>query len=235
MINNEIKLRFLFVAGKHLRLSSAESANKINFDVDSVLNYLKRQRDWLLVLDGANDRDVIEMLAQHGDTRYSESVEDLVEYLPKRGEFSGHIIITSRESHLPELNIPHKHVCKLPLFSSEEQKEFLLSRTENEDFAEEVCMGFETPLEESEMDALRNVASISGGLPLLLEQMTAYMSENKMNFMEYLKQIKGDDIPLAKPQSIDRSKSVDQTYEASFVFIERQDPATMAILYLCAF
>jgi tetratricopeptide (TPR) repeat protein len=84
------------------------------------------------------------------------------EYLPKFKK--GHLLITTRNTHFEIAN-----KLSIDVFEPEVAAQFLKTRTGHQDD-----------------DGALDLAKILGGLPLALEQATAYMVANKMNYRSYL-------------------------------------------------
>jgi tetratricopeptide (TPR) repeat protein len=140
--------------------------------------------------------------------------EDIRPYLVQAG---GHTIITSREASWGSTatTVPVKGL--LP----DNAVGFLLMRTDRE-----------------EAGAAPNLAKELGYLPLALEQAAAYIAETGMSFQSYLRLFREKrsavfERPEAKPD--DYPLTVATTWTVAVEPLERESPAAVALLRLCAF
>jgi hypothetical protein len=133
------------------------------------------------------------------------------EYLPKFKQ--GHLLITTRNTHF---EIDHK--LAVDVFEPEVAAQFLKTRTGRQD-----------------NDGAFDLANTLGGLPLALEQATAYMLANKMNYRSYLELICKTTVRLfskSKPP-VGYHDTVLTTWQVSLD--QLTDQAVRQLLYLSAF
>ena len=141
--------------------------------------------------------------------------EDVAAYLPTHG--SGDILITSRNPVWRRTGT----VFTLDTFPLDVATDFLLARTGQSDRA-----------------AARAVAEELGGLPLALEQASAYVEATSRSLADYHGLLQSRQVQLlSSGEAADPSypTSVASTIEMAFAEVRRAAPAAMAVLALAAF
>jgi tetratricopeptide (TPR) repeat protein len=127
--------------------------------VEAVRRWLRESSRWLLVFDNV-------------DTEEAQIA--VLNVLPKPA--FGHVLITSRTSDWPMIKPMPLILHRLDVLSDSEASEFLVAATGD------------TPTRPASRDAVA-LARRLGGLPLALEQATAYIVRNRVSFAQYLRQL----------------------------------------------
>jgi tetratricopeptide (TPR) repeat protein len=215
--------------------------------VDAVQRWLRTQRGWLLILDNADQPEI------------------LTAFIPP--DHQGHILLTSRARVFDMLGIPQPvALAKMPL---DEAREFLLKRTghwkdnspspipshqgrgelfpshqgRGESFPSHKGRGeIQTPLPlweglgEGEGHALAELLTELDGLPLALEQAGAYILRMQCSFSAYLAGYRKHKLTLLeKGKPLNYPQSVATTWALNFEQVEQASPAAADILRLSAF
>ena len=181
------------------------------------MNSLHHRHDWLMVIDNMDDPSMVVV------------VEDFLAKLNK-----GFVLITTRNSRASRLG-PSMDVGD---FTEEEATEFLLRSVKL----------WEQPLScnpnRTQADSL---CQSLGCLALAIDQAAAYINENGLTLEEYLELFQQEKAYLlgttshdryARTRSADLDKKYDTvllTWEISFQFIEKENPASALLLQLLAF
>jgi len=156
------------------------------------------------------------MIIDNADTEQAaEAVEDLLPHLS-----AGRVIITSRYTRWSAAVAPHT----LGLLEPKMAQEFLLERTAGR--------RIETPNDE---EIAEKLAQEAGFLPLVLEQIAAYIAHNKCSMAEYLQQWENEREQVLKwydPRQMKYDVPVAVTWQRTF---DRLNVSAMTLLRLCAF
>jgi transcriptional regulator with XRE-family HTH domain len=142
-------------------------------------------------------------------------------YLPHRG--NGRILLTTRMRAVGALAIP----IEVENMSIEEATRFLLQRAQRLADAQP-----------SEIEAAQRLATTLAQFPLALDQAGAYVEETGCGFGTYLDLYQGHRGTLLArrgTQVTDYPDSVTTTWSISFARLAQHNPATQALLHLCAF
>jgi len=175
----------------------------------AVKDWLGRQRDWLLILDNADDLTTIQ------------------DYLPSGIHMRGHILLTTRASSLGPL-VQTVEVAKM---DRRDGVTLLLRRsgmltTSRSVRKKELRSAAETLV--AEMD----------GLPLAIDQAAGYIEERRCSVQDYLRlyQERRRDVLARKNRgSPYYEETVATTWELSFARIREENPAAAELLRFCAF
>lgn len=181
--------------------------------VDAVKAWLEGHTGWLLVLDNADDLELINSL------------------LPKRP--LGHILLTTRSQIIENIVDP----IELEKMESEEGVRFLLLRSGLLKYRAEP----ETPPSNIREGATRLVELLDGH-PLALEQAGAYIQASKTSFASYMQIYHQGRSSLLSPKSGElgapgekHSETVTVTFNICFQRVRHLYPAADDVLHLCAF
>jgi len=170
--------------------------------VKAVLEWMGSTDGWLLMLDDVDDR--------RGARRFVPS------------DSKGHILITSRESVLPELGIPR--ALDVGDLDNDEAVRFLLARTGREDAAPD------------ERAAASRLAEELGALPLALEQAGAYVAETNATFAAYLAAYRKRRVALLeRAGGLVSRDTVAVTWAANFEAAAEASAAAADVLRVSAF
>lgn len=191
-----------------LELPEREAPER-NRVVADVKDWLRTHRDWLLILDNADE------LAQ------------VRPFLPP--SFAGHVFLTTRAQAMGRL------ACSLEveILPAEQGILFLLRRTGL--LAVEQSIG--QALEEDREQA-RRIYEDPGGLPLALDQAGAYIEETGCSLIEYQRLFQSRRASLlAERRGLieDHPLPVASTWSLSFEHVEQKNPAAADLLRFCAF
>lgn len=181
--------------------------------VRAVENWFKTQKDYLLILDNADDPDAFKPDA-------------FLSFITHAG---GYLLITTRSSTMRRLNII-RHL-NLEVLTPEHGALLLLRRAGW--LAPEAALT--QVLSEHQLQA-QHISQELGGLPLALEQAGAYLDETKIDLVSYLQTYQQSRLRLLgdnKPDPYD--KTVATTWLISFSNVEQKNPVSAGLLRLCAF
>ncbi len=177
--------------------------------IDAVKQWLARHEQWLLILDNADELDLLADFLPTGDT--------------------GSILFTTRAQATgtlaPSLSIEQ--------MSGEEGALFLLRRAR----LLTPKGSLEQASEADRTQAFPLVAAM-GGLPLALDQAGAYIEETRCGLSGYLELYRTHHTSLLSRRSVspsDHPESVAVTWRVAFLTVERTSPAAAELLGLCAF
>ncbi|XP_070568620.1 uncharacterized protein [Ptychodera flava] len=159
---------------KKMRLKVREEEKNPTLIRWTVFNKLREKKDWLLVIDDADDPDLIQQM------------------LMNMYDLDGHILITSRAER-GWLDQVKPTMTPVPLFSKEDSAIYLLRHTRSD---EGKLMSFEEATEQlkklesedhGEYKALMWLGGEEGlhGLPLALRQASKYLCQHPITFDEY--------------------------------------------------
>ncbi len=178
--------------------------------VDAVMRWLQGHGQWLLILDNADDLEMV------------------YDFLPTRG--AGHTLLTSRS----QATGPNIKGIELEKMEREEGTLFLLRRAKI--LVEDAPLECASDKDRREAGVIWELLD---GLPLALDQVAAYIEEHQCRFADYLSlyQTRREDL-LKRRGALSRRdypKSVATTWSLSFEQVERTDPGAANLLRLCAF
>jgi len=178
--------------------------------IDAVMRWLQRHNQWLLILDNADDLEMV------------------YDFLPTRG--AGHTLLTSRS----QATGPNIKGIELEKMERDEGTLFLMRRAKI--LAEDVPLECASDKDRGEAGVIWELLD---GLPLALDQAAAYIEEHRSSFADYLSlyQTRREDL-LKRRGALSRRdypKSVATTWSLSFEQVERTDPVAANLLRLCAF
>ena len=177
--------------------------------VDAVKQWLARHEQWLLILDNADELDLLTDFLPSGD--------------------AGYILVTTRAqatgSLAPSISIEQ--------MSGDEGALLLLRRAQL--LAPKAS--FEHVSEADRAQAETLVVAM-GGLPLALDQAGAYIEETGCGLSGYLELYRTHQIDLLQRRSAgpsDHPEPVAVTWRVAFLKVERTNPAAADLLRFCAF
>ncbi len=175
---------------------SAEESSTLESLCDDVRRALEKRSDWLLIFDNARGS------------------EDIARFLPKKR--SGHVLITSRDSHWRGVG---ESICVLGL-ERIESLEMLAKST-----------GLESD------SAAVDIARTLGDLPLALGQAAACIKEARLSFADYLHLLEGQwaEFLGSHRTAGEYPDSVVLSYELSLRQVRAASPDAADLLNLCAF
>lgn len=177
--------------------------------VAAVKRWLSRRTGWLLVLDNADDLEMVS------------------DFLP--GVPGGHLLLTTRTHHTGQI----AQCVPLKKLSMEESVLFLLRRAKLLDSA----TPFDATSYDRWSQAIV-IAEIMDGLPLALDQAAAYIEETNCGLTGYVERYQERRIALLSRRGglrPDHPESIAATWSLSFEKIEQAHPAAAELLQLCAF
>src|SRR5579859_3093429 len=176
--------------------------------IQAVKAWLQNHRDWLLILDNADELDI------------------LPAFLPPR--LGGHVIITTRAIALGRF----ARLLLVETFSQEQGILFLLRR------AGLIALDADISQALPEDQALaQQITQEVGGLPLALDQIGAYLETTGSSLAAYWQQYQRHRLDLLKDYRgmlVDHPP-VATTWSLSFARVEERNPAAADLLRLCAF
>ena len=178
--------------------------------VDAVIRWLQGHHQWLLILDNADDLEMV------------------YDFLPARG--AGHTLLTSRS----QATGPNIKGIELERMEREEGTLFLLRRAKI--LAEDAPLECASDKYRKQAEEIWELVD---GLPLALDQAAAYIEEHRCRFADYLSLYQTRRGDLLKRRGAlsrrDYPKSVATTWSLSFEQVECTDPVAANMLRLCAF
>jgi tetratricopeptide (TPR) repeat protein len=180
-----------------------------NVVVEAVKYWLKQHREWLLILDNADDLEIVSA------------------FVPSA--FGGHILLTTRAQAMGRL----AHRIKMEKMEPEEGALFLLRRAgileENDELDKASA---------AERMQAKDISQAMDGLPLALDQAGAYMEETSCSLDGYLDLYQKHGMALRKRRGglvADHPEPVATTWSLSFEKVEQANRAAAELLRLCAF
>jgi len=200
-------LDFVAIAGLlNLPEKDMQDQNKV---VETVKRWLKEHRDWLLILDNADDLAIVR------------------EFVPP--VFGGHILLTTRAQAMGRL----AHRIEIEKMEPGEGALFLLRRAgiiEESDVLDNAS--------EAERNKAKEISQEMDGLPLALDQAGAYVEETSCGLADYLDLYQKHGATLLKRRGglvADHPEPVATTWSLSFEKVELANPAAAELLRQCAF
>jgi hypothetical protein len=185
-----------------------KDAQEQNVIIQAVKTWLQNHRDWLLILDNADELDILSA------------------FLPPR--LGGHVIITTRAA------APGRFARRLlvEIFSQQQGALFLLRR------AGLIPLDADASQASPQDRELTNqITQEVGGLPLALDQIGAYLETTGSGLATYWQQYQQHRVDLLKEYrgTLVDHPPVATTWSLSFARVEERDPAAADLLRLCAF
>ena len=177
--------------------------------VQAVHQWLIQHKNWLLILDNADDFKVIHPYIPSGD--------------------GGHILLTTRTQVMSSI----AHKIEIHKMDDEEATQLLLRRAGMADYE---GLAAETVHELRSQAA--EIAGEVDGLPLAIDQAGAYVEETGCGLSTYLqlyRQQRAQFLAYRGGIALDYPLSVSTTWQLSFQEVERINPSASALLKLCAF
>lgn len=197
-----------FVALARLLKLPMQLMHKQEDVVALVLNWLLAHREWLLIFDSVEDRELVARFVPSSRT--------------------GSLLFTTR---LPTLGTLASSLELRPL-SREESLRLLLRRTEHQ-----LPSPSSSQLDAEEERAARAIAAAMDGLPLALDQAAAYIEESHCRFSDFLELFQRDALQMLQEQaaSVTYPRSVEKTLTLAFERLRRQNPLAADLLIVCCF
>lgn len=177
--------------------------------VAAVKRWLSRRTSWLLVLDNADDLEMVS------------------DFLP--GQPKGHLLLTTCTQHTCQI----ARCVPLAKLSTEESILFLLRRAK----LLECTTPFDATSYDRWLQA-GVIAEVMDGLPLALDQAAAYIEETDCGLTGYIERFRQRRIALLSRRGglrPDHPESIVATWSLSFEKIEQAHPLAAELLSLCAF
>lgn len=177
--------------------------------IDMVKLWLKEQADWLLILDNADDLEIVNP------------------FLPVTGK--GHILLTTRAQ--AQGTIAHR--AEIERLGLEEGTHFLLRRSKTIEPEAPLEDTFE-----AEQVMAQEIALALDGLPLALDQAGAYIEETGCGLRGYLERYHTQRARLLQRRgklAIDHPDSVATTLSLAFEKVLQACPLAAELLQFCAF
>lgn len=177
--------------------------------VEAVRRWLNEHTDWLLVLDNADD------------------VEMVSDFLPTAGK--GHVVLTTRAQATGMI----AQSIELEQLGPEEGALFLLRRAKI--IARDAPLDNASY---ADWAKAKTITQLMGGLPLALDQAGAYIEETACGLSGYLDLYKSRRAALLRRRgrlATDHPEPVTTTWSLSFERVKQANPAAVELLQLCAF
>src|SRR6266566_2799918 len=177
--------------------------------VEGVKRWLRKQREWLLILDNADELGIIR------------------DFLPEA--YTGHILLTTRAQAMGRL----ARRIELDHMEQADGTLFLLRRAGILEAEEPLDQA--SPRDQ---EAALAVVQEMDGLPLALDQAGAYVEETGCGLAGYLTRYQQRRTALLKERggyTSDHPEPVATTWSLSFEKVEQANPAAADLLRLCAF
>ena len=184
---------------------------------------------WLMVLDNADDKEVLFSANAEGSSRHSrqQGLSALVNYIPRSS--IGSILVTTRDRRVGErLMNREKPVAVVP-FEAEDAKQLLRNKLPRNNERDEAAS----------MDLLETL----NFLPLAITQAAAYISEEEVSLVHYLDLLRSGELDandLLEQDYYDPGRdpeiqnSIFLTWQISFDQITKQKPRAAEMLSLMA-
>jgi tetratricopeptide (TPR) repeat protein len=202
-----------------LNAAYSEIANQLNLPerqqreqhrvVEAVKNWLATHQDWLLILDNADDLQMVR------------------DFLPTSAP--GHILLTTRAHAMGRL----AERIEIKKLEEEEGISFLLRRSTLLHKNAPLKM-----LDTSTHETARQIVRELDGLPLALDQTGAYIEETNCSLQDYLKLYRTQRTGLLRLRGgliADHPEPVATTWQLAFDRIEASNAGAADLLRLCAF
>ncbi len=177
--------------------------------VDAVLQWLKTQTSWLLILDNADDLGIVR------------------EFLPS--PLAGHILLTTRAQSAGRL------AKRIEVRTMDTDAGALLLLRRADLIAPDASLETASP---SDVALARAITHELGGLPLALDQAGAYIEEIPCSLSEYQALYRTHKTKLLNERRgliSDHPEPVTTTWSLSFQKVEQQNAAAADLLRFCAY
>jgi tetratricopeptide (TPR) repeat protein len=177
--------------------------------VNAVIRWLKTHTKWLLILDSADELDIVR------------------EFVPP--VFSGHILITTRAQAMGKL------ARRIEVVSMSQDVGALLLLRRATLLARDAEL---SDADASDVPTAKEISEELGGLPLALDQAGAYIEETSCSLLEYLRlyRMRRDEMLKRRGGSAsDYPQSVATTWSLSFEKVEQRCLAAGDLLRFCAY
>lgn len=181
---------------------------------------------WLLIIDGADDSDVILGRGVVGQP----PVKAVVDFLPRLLCSSHHLLFTTRSRDIADSLIAAGSPIHVGPFSVEEARLLLTRRLENE-------------MNVADDDLVHKLLELLGYVPLAITQAAAFINRNGCHFRHYLDAFEHNTTDRNLQLSIELQdhrrergmpNSIFRTWKLSFDQIRQQDPEAADLLSLMA-
>lgn len=175
----------------------------------AVTSWLTNHRGWLLIMDNVEDLGLVKR------------------FLPAARH--GSLLLTTRMQTLGTL----AHTIEMKPMTPEESITFLLRRARLVDSSFDPCKQADLPFYET----AREIANILAGLPLALDQASAYIDESRCGLSSFLDLFQIHSMHLLTQRNLhaDHPLSVVKTFVLAFEKIQLENPAAADLLSICAF
>lgn len=176
--------------------------------MDAVTRWLTSHNDWLAIFDNVEDLELVKSVLQ-----------------PAR---CGSLLFTSRRQALGFV----AQTLDLKQMTLDEGIRFLLHRAR--------LLDPDAPLDtlsSEDIGLAREIVAVMDGLPLALDQAGAYIEETRCSLADYLRLFQTAHIRLldVRETHTDHPFSVTRTFGLAFERLERENPAAVELLTVCAF
>lgn len=215
-------LRGDFVKIATLLNLAEKDAPKQDLTIEAVRRWLAHERDWLLIIDNADDL-----------------LPGIRPFLPDMSQSNGHILITSRDPVAGDLAEPFE----VPQMDREEGMLLLLLRARlirrDEGHSQTIAELLAQATDEDRAQA-GTIVDLLGGLPLALDQAGAYIEEDGCSLARYQELYRKRRRRLLRwlsrfSSDSDYPRTVATTWDLSFQQVEAASPAAAELLRFCAF
>ncbi len=197
-----------FVAIAELLNLPEKQEKEQNRVLAAVTRWLNSHSDWLIIFDNVEDLELVKTA------------------LPSAR--CGSLLFTSRRQALGF----SAHTLGLEQMPSEEGMRFLLHRARL--LAPEASLGSLTP---EDVAFAREIVAAMAGLPLALDQASAYIEETRCSLSDYLQLFQSSQLRMLDERDTyaDHPSSVIRTFALAFEQLEQNNPASAELLTVCAF
>ncbi len=193
---------------QHLNLPQKDEQDQA-LVVKAVLHWFKTQRQWLLILDNADDLKVVR------------------EFLPPTP--GGHLLLTTRAQSMGRL------ASRLEVETMDRDVGALLLLRRATLIAPDASLEAALP---THIALAKEITDEWGGLPLALDQAGAFLEETGCSLADYQQLYQQHRTNLLRERRglvADHPESVTTTFSLSFVRVEERNPAAADLLRLCAY
>ena len=197
-----------FVALAGLLKLPEQDAQEQQLVVQALKQWLETHSGWLLIFDNADDLAMIQ------------------DYLPQGNQ--GHIVLTTRAQAMGGLS----RKIELDTLGAEEGAALLLRRAGI--IAQDATLDSASPADRA---LAREIVQAMDGLPLALDQAGAYLEETQESLSNYLALYQQQRAALLKRRGgllPHHPDSVATTWSLAFEQVERENPAAIELMRLCA-
>jgi len=198
-----------FVTIAHLLNLPEKKEQEQNLIVEAVKRWFKNHTNWLLILDNADDLDMVRA------------------FLPTDGQ--GYILLTTRAQATRRI----AQRIEIEEMDVDEGALFLLRRATIIDSNAPLDAASTT-----DQATAKEISQAMDGLPLALDQAGAYIEETQWSLPEYLRlfQLRKEELLQRRGKlTPDHPKSVGTTWSLAFEKVQQANPAAADLLRLCTF